>query len=113
VTSPEQALVVARERAASLDAAAVPELRLDAGEEGVTLEQLFEWAVIEPDLDEVRSTRRYGRPITLTKRLIVRVLRQYLGQITSQQTRFNLQLAVYVAGLADRVDELERRARQR
>ena len=37
--------------------------------------------------------------------------RQYLGQMIAQQTRFNLQLTVYVARLADRVDELERRAK--
>ena len=109
MTSPEQALALARERARALDVADLPELDLDTGE-GVTLEQLFEWAVIEPDLGEVISTRRYGGPITAVKRLMVRGLRQYLGQMTAQQTRFNLQLAVYVAALADRVEELERRA---
>jgi hypothetical protein len=112
VTSPEQALETARALGRELDASAVPELRLDAGEEGASLEQLFEWAVIEPDLDEVRSTRRYGGPITFAKRLLVRVLRQYLGQMTAQQTRFNLQLAVYTAQLAERVERLENERRR-
>src|SRR3954470_7953382 len=107
MTSPEEALARARERAAALDTRDVPELRLDASE-GVTLEQLFEWAVIEPDSEGLYSTRRYGKPITFAKRLILRALRQYLGDMAAQQSRYNLQLAVYVAQLADRVDELEK-----
>ena len=55
---------------------------------------------------------RSGAPITLLKRLLVRLLRQYLAQIASQQTRFNLQLTAFVAELEDRVAELERRAAQ-
>ena len=73
----------------------------------VTTEQLLEWAVIEPDVEEVRSTRRLGRPITATKRAVVHVLRQYLGQIVAEQTRFNLHAAVRLAELEERIDRLE------
>jgi hypothetical protein len=74
----------------------------------ITTEQLLEWAVIEPDLDLVRSTRRLGGPITAFKRLVVHVLRQYLTQITSQQTRFNLHAAIRLAELEEHVERLER-----
>jgi hypothetical protein len=74
----------------------------------LTTEQLLEWAVIEPDLDLVRSTRRLGGPITAVKRLVVHVLRQYLAQITSQQTRFNLHAAIRLAELEEHVERLER-----
>ena len=106
MTSPEEALALARQRARAV-AHGLPEFRLDA-REGVTLEQLFEWAVIEPDVEGLYSTRRYGKPITFAKRLILRALRQYLGDMAAQQSRFNLQFAVYVAQLTDRVEELER-----
>jgi hypothetical protein len=107
---PEEALAAARERAASRDWPEVPAFDLEPVE-SVTLDQLYEWAVIEPDLAELYSTRRYGAPITFVKRMIARALRQYLGQMIAQQTRFNLQLTVYVARLDERVDELERRAK--
>ena len=73
----------------------------------VTIEQLLEWAVIEPDVEHVRSTRRWGRPITATKRALVHVLRQYLGQIVAEQTRFNLHAAVRLAELEERLERLE------
>jgi hypothetical protein len=114
MTSPENALRLARERvAAARERGAYPD---DLGRfvidpvEAVTLEHLLEWAVVEPDLAEVRSTRPYGAPITFVKRLLARLLRQYNGQILAQQSRFNIQLAVYVGQLADRVERLERRA---
>jgi hypothetical protein len=75
--------------------------------EGAGLEQLLEWAVIEPDVELVRSTRRWGGPITWAKRTLVHVLRQYLGQIVAEQTRFNLHAALRLADLERRVEELE------
>jgi hypothetical protein len=107
---PEEALAAARARAAARDWPDVPGFSVEPVET-VTLDQLYEWAVIEPDLAELYSTRRLGAPITFVKRMIARALRQYLGQMVAQQSRFNLQLTVYVARLADRVDELERRAK--
>jgi len=117
VTSPEDALALARERAAAARArGAYPD---DLGRfaidpvDAVTLEHLLEWAVVEPDLSELRSTRRLGAPITWLKRLLYRALRQYHGQVIAQQSRFNIQLAVYVGQLADRVERLEKRAGER
>ena len=75
----------------------------------VTTERLLEWAVIEPDLDLVRSTRRFGAPITAAKRGLVFVLRQYLGQLAAQQTRFNLHAAVRIAELEEEVERLRRK----
>lgn len=76
-------------------------------------EQLLEWAVIEPDVDLVISTRRWGMPITWLKRAVLHVLRQYLKQLESQQTRFNVHMLVRVAELEDRVADLEDWAGQR
>lgn len=74
---------------------------------GVDIEQLLEWAVIEPDIELVRSTRRWGGPITWAKRALVHVLRQYLGQIVAEQTRFNLHAALRLAELEQRLERLE------
>jgi len=115
MTSPEKAVEVARERAASARAAGgypdeLGRFAIDPVD-AVTLEHLLEWAVVEPDLSELRSTRRLGAPITFFKRLLYRALRQYHGQVLAQQSRFNIQLAVYVGQLADRVERLEREKR--
>ena len=75
----------------------------------ITTEQLLEWAVIEPDVDLVRSTRRWGGPITAVKRGLVHVLRQYLGQIVAEQTRFNLHAALRLAELEARIERSEQR----
>lgn len=69
--------------------------------------RLTEWALIEPDRTEIYSTRRFGKPITLLKRLLVRFLRQYLDQVTAQQSRFNAQVAAHIMNLDDRVREVE------
>ena len=113
MTSPEEALALARERVAAARARGgyaddFARFAIDPVD-AVTLEHLLEWAVVEPDLSELRSTRRYGAPITLVKRLLYRALRQYHGQVLAQQARFNIQLAVFVGQLADRVERLERR----
>jgi hypothetical protein len=78
--------------------------------DAVTIDRLLEWALIEPDPRLVRSTRTLGAPITWLKRFLVRLLRQHLAQIVSQQSRFNIQLTAFVAELEDRVTALERRA---
>ena len=66
----------------------------------VTIAKLMEWAVIETDATDVRSTRRLGAPITWFKRALRRALRQELGQAYAQQSRFNLMLV-------NRLQELE------
>lgn len=76
----------------------------------VTRERLLEWALdIAPDPDLVYSTRRgVGGPVTWVKRLLMRGLRQYHGQLVAQQQRFNLQVVTVLTRLEDRVEELER-----
>lgn len=69
--------------------------------------RLMEWAIIEPDQARVYSTRRYGQPITALKRLLIRFLRQYLDQVTAQQSRFNAHIAAHVLNLDERVQALE------
>jgi uncharacterized small protein (DUF1192 family) len=65
--------------------------------------------VIEPDLDLVVSTRRLGAPISWLKRLLVHLLRQYTGQLASQQTRLNVHLMGRVAELDERFADLQHR----
>ena len=110
--TPEEALEAARRAAAAARERGAYADDLSgftvAPTDRVTTEQLLEWAVIEPDLDLVRSTRRWGGPITLVKRALVHVLRQYLAQVVSQQTRFNLHAAVRIAELEEQVERLQR-----
>jgi hypothetical protein len=73
----------------------------------VTTKQLVEWAIIEPDESLVYSTRRFGRPITAFKHLLIRLLFQYLGQISALQSRFNAHLVARVLHLEQRVRVLE------
>lgn len=114
---PSEALGVARERAAAARARGA--YADDLGRFRVQpaqrpgLEALLEWAVIEPDASELRSTRRLGAPLTLAKQALYRALRQYNGQVLAQQSRFNLMVAMHVAELSDRVARLEERADSR
>jgi hypothetical protein len=117
VRTPEEALTEARRRAAA-DSSAGQSSAVESGESveearQASLRRLAAWAVIEPEEAEVYSTRRLGAPITLLKRFLVRLLRQYLVQISAQQSRFNAHVAAHVISLEDRVAELERAARER
>ena len=109
---PEDALTAAREAAAAARARGAYADDLDgfevAATDHVTTDRLLEWAVIEPDLDVVRSTRRHGGPITFVKRVLVRALRQYLAEQQAQQTRFNLHVVIRLAELEERLERLER-----
>jgi hypothetical protein len=113
VSTPEDAVAQARAEAARLrgtgtygpaETARTPVPALD---EGVPWTKLVEWASIEADLAEVRSTRPYGAPLTALKRGLVRLLVQYNGQLAAQQTRFNLALAARVRQLEKAVAELQ------
>jgi len=106
MTSPEDAVrraeaEVERRRAAGGYAGA-PGGALDsslvAGEP--SREQLAEWAVIEIDPEEVLYSSRAGAPLTFFKRLLARLLRQYLVELEARQTRFNI-------ALLTRLDRLE------
>lgn len=116
MTTPEDALdrarqAVAERRGRGEDLEAGGGFRVEPAD-NVDPNQLLEWAVIEPDPALVYSTRRLGAPITLVKRLLIFALRQYTVQIVDQQTRFNLQLASFVAELDRRVARLEDAARE-
>jgi len=111
---PEEALAAAREAAARARARGgypddLARFQVEAPERP-GIEQLLEWAVIEPDLDQLYSNRRLGAPITALKRALARGMAQYNLQVLAQQTRFNVHLAMEVAQLADRVTRLEERA---
>lgn len=110
---PEEALPAAREAAAQARARGgypddLARFQVEAPERP-GIGQLLEWAVIEPDLDQLYSTRRLGAPITALKRALARFMAQYNVQVLAQQTRFNVHLAMEVAQLADRVTRLEER----
>jgi len=72
--------------------------------------KLHTWAFLEVDRSQIYSTRRFGAPITLLKRGLLRLLDQYHGQLIAQQTRFNLHLLGAVMDLQDRVARLEQRS---
>lgn len=97
MTSPEDALARARAMAAArrseydADPAHGP-TALPGASGVVSDDQLRQWAVIEVDPREVYSTRRLGAPITLVKRFMLRLLRQYTLELEARQTRFNLAL---------------------
>lgn len=76
---------------------------------GTDVQNLNEWALIEVDPDDVRSTRRFGAPITAFKHGVLRILRQYHWGLESQVTRFNVHMVAHVRALEERVEELERR----
>lgn len=114
---PEEALDAARAAAARRRAAgdyaadpASPESAEVPAAEGVTIDQLLEWASLEPDVEALYSTRRLGAPVTFAKRALARGLQQYLNQLVGQQSRFNVQMVVYVSQLAERVARLEEEA---
>lgn len=115
MTTPEEALAAARE--AARDAAHQDDDAPDSGgapwemaDPAASAKRLVEWAIIDPDQAQVYSTRRYGQPLTLLKRLLVRFLAQYLNEVSAQQSRFNAAVAAHVMRLEERVEELERRA---
>ena len=66
---------------------------------------LYEWAQIHVPLDDVRSTRRFGAPLTFLKRGLLRFLRQYTREVEARQTRFNLAVLARLRELEDRRPE--------
>jgi hypothetical protein len=112
VSSPEEAIERARAAAAERREAG----EYPASETGIeplpdgapTYSRLLEWALIDPDLGQVRSTRRWGAPITGVKRALLRLLSQYHAELIAEQARFNANLVRYVGELEQRVRELER-----
>jgi hypothetical protein len=118
--NPEEAIARARAEAERKQAAgayegdpALAPSELDAAilEDGVSGELLREWAVIETDPGQLYSTRRFGAPVTLAKRALLRLLRQHFVELESHQTRFNLALVARLDSLEARLRELEQRDR--
>lgn len=116
MTSPEEAVDEARAAAARMRSrGAYGEQPESAGlepSEALTPGRLFEWALIDPDVRNVRSTRRLGAPITALKRVVLRLLAQYHAELIAEQARFNVNVALYVRRLEERVAELERELRR-
>jgi len=113
MSDPGEAVERARAAAASMRAAGAYGDDLGAHDlepETVSNQKLYEWAVIEPDVEEVRSTRRFGAPMTALKRLLLRLMAQYHAELLAQQTRFNVNMVGQLRRLERRVQELERRA---
>ena len=115
--SPEEALQRAR---AAADAGRPKGLydeappSLDAGPaERMSTGQLVEWSLVEPRMESVYSTRRAGAPMTVFKRFLARLLRQYIHDVTAQQSRYNAQAAAHILHLEERVRELEDELRAR
>lgn len=112
MTDPKRALEVARARAATMrDAGAYANIGPSVPEVvgPPASQQLLEWALIEPDARELRSTRAIGGVITALRRGLVSLLRHYHASQLGQQSRFNVHVALYVRQLEERVEELERR----
>lgn len=109
MTRPEDALEVAR--AAVAAGAYDSEGPSPAPPAPDTRRKLLEWAFVEPDPGVLRSTRRYGAPITALKRVLLRALGQYNSELAANQTRFNLTLLAQLEALEERLDALERRGR--
>jgi hypothetical protein len=112
VRTPEEALAEARARSAAAGPGDDGPEQVGAREDPrhVSLRRLTEWAVIEPEEADVYSTRRWGAPITAIKRLLIRLMRQYLFQISGQQTRFNVYALGELMALQERVRALEQAA---
>lgn len=112
MSSPREAIEQARAAAAKLREAgeySEDETRIEPlPDVAPTHSQLLEWALIDPDLGQVRSTRRWGAPITALKRALLRLLSQYHAELVAEQARFNANLVRYVGELERRVQELER-----
>ena len=115
MTTPEEALEDARRAAAERRAAG----GYAGAERGGPLDATFvadrppdevmgEWAVIEVEEATLYSTRRGGAPVTWVKRLLLRLMRQYLVELQARQTRFNLALLRRMGELEERVGALER-----
>jgi hypothetical protein len=106
---PEDALDHARRLAAEHAATTIPEGGLEVRRaDQPSDDQLLQWAVIEPDLRHVRSTRRgpIGRTITAVKQGQLRLMGQYHAQVTSTQSRINVHLSLRATLLRDEINLL-------
>lgn len=103
---PEDALADARARSAEHATTTIPEggLLVERSDQPSD-DQLVAWAVIEPDLREVRSTRPgpLGQAVTALKQGQLRLMGQYHAQVTSVQNRLNVHLALRSTLMRDEI----------
>ncbi|MEV4423306.1 hypothetical protein AB0L40_25515 [Patulibacter sp. NPDC049589] len=107
---PEDALAHARLRSAEHAATTIPTGGLEVERsDQPSDDQLVQWAVIEPDLREVRSTRRgpVGSAVTALKQGQLRLMGQYHAQVTSVQNRLNVHLALRSTLLREEVQAMK------
>jgi hypothetical protein len=112
VTSPDEALDRAREALRARRQAGdypLPPVPVAPPGPAASRRTLLEWAFVEPDASVLRSTRAHGAPVTAVKRLLLRLLGQYLSELSANQTRFNLTLLAHLEHLEERVAALEAR----
>ena len=113
MTEPERALERARGAVASMRAGgAYGEHTQRAAPPNAASARLSEWAVIDPDMRNIRSLRRWGALPTALKRALLRLLAQYHAELTAQQSRFNVKLLDELRSLEKRLEALERRIEQ-
>ena len=113
MSSPEEALDRAREALRARRAAGEyppPPAAEPPHAPAQSRRKLLEWAFVEPDAAVLRSTRAHGAPVTAVKRMLLRLLGQYLSELSANQTRFNLTLLAHLEQLEDRLAALEARA---
>jgi hypothetical protein len=105
--TPEEAL--ARARAAAAEGTYdEPEFSLDAAPvDRISDRRLAEWSLIDVDMSRVRSTRRFGKPLTWAKHRLVRFLSQYNNEVQAQQSRFNAMATAHIMNLEKRIEQLE------
>ena len=103
--TPEEALPAARAAAQPYEEGPVSLVAAPA--ERMSPDRLAEWSLIDPSLERVYSTRRLGAPLTVAKRGLIRALRQYLGELIAQQSRYNAIATAHILHLEERVRRLE------
>ena len=67
--------------------------------------------MIQVEPSAIYSTRRVGAPVTLLKRVLMCLMRQYTAQLEARQTRFNVALLGRLEELEGRIEALESRRR--
>jgi hypothetical protein len=111
-STPEEALAEAGRRASVARAAGeytdADRMPVLGRPEPTDLARLHEWALIEIPPEEIRSTRRLGKPITFLKRVLGRLLVQHFNEMTAQQSRFNLEMLAYIIRLERKLAEVQR-----
>lgn len=107
---PEDAIEHARRLAGDHAAVTIPTGGLEVERsDQPSDDQLVQWAVIEPDLREVRSTRPgpIGKAVTAVKQGQLRLLGQYHAQVQSVQNRLNVHLALRSTLLRDEIRDMK------